>query len=112
MQLLLVFLAVHAVSSILIGKMDNCSYTAANASTMRFNGTNCDSCVCDALLLYRSSFVALNCVGDGYQCELFVNESASSDWLLSRNSTCYFYPELTRSATLSGMMLCRICLVI
>ena len=105
MQLLLVFLTVNVVSSILIGKIDNCSYVAAAALTLRFNGTSCDACLCETLLLYSSTFVALNCYGNGWQCDLFLNRSNLFDMLLNRNSACYIYPDVTRSTTLAGMML-------
>ena len=43
----------------------------------RFNGTSCDSCLCDALRLHSPSFLALNCYESEGQCELFFNYSHS-----------------------------------
>ena len=97
-------LANAASSTIHIGTMKNCTYAPTIAPLLRFNGTQCYACLCNALLWYNTSFLAMNCYNNGQLCELFSNYSASFSMLLNRNSTFYFYPSLPPIIPNPGMI--------
>ena len=96
MKLAWVILFLDAASAILIGSLKNCTYAAPDVVPFRFNASSCESCVCDALRLYSSSFLALNCFGNGAQCELFFNYSHSFNMMDNEDAMFLFYPDLPR----------------
>ena len=102
MQLLWMLVFVDAVSSMLIGSLENYTYAAPNAVPLRFNGSSCQSCLCDALRLYNASFLALNCYKNEGQCELFFNYSHSYNMKYKENTTFLFYPSLPRMVGPTG----------
>ena len=105
MRFLLIMLLADTVSSTIhIGSIKNCTYVPTSPPLLRFNGTQCDACLCSALLWYNSSFLAMNCYNDGQLCELFSNYSSPFSMLSNRNSTFYFYPSLPPIIANSGRM--------
>ena len=108
MRFLLIVLLADAVSSTIhIGSIKNCTYVPTSPPLLRFNGTQCDACLCSALLWYNSSFLAMNCYNDGQLCELFSNYTSPFSMLSNRNSSFYFYPSLPPIVANPGRMSVR-----
>ena len=97
---MIVFL--DAMSAISIGSLENYTYAAPKAIPLRFNGSSCQSCLCDALRLYSPSFLALNCYQNEGQCELFFKYSYSYNIKYQENTTFIFYPTLPRMVGPTG----------
>ena len=93
MKLFVAVLLVNAVSSITIGRIDNCAYAPMNASVLRRNGTTCRSCLCEAWSRFTPPFLVLNCLNNGQQCELYSNYSTPFSVVPMQNATFYFYPD-------------------
>ena len=94
MKLFVAVLLVDVVSSITIGRIDNCAYASVNASVLRRNGTTCRSCLCEGWSRFTPPFLVLNCFNNGQQCELYSNYSTPFSMISNQSSTFYFYPDL------------------
>ena len=97
---LLLLCAISTVSeALLIGKIPNCTYQPSTGSSIVFNRSSCDSCLCAAFHTYNLTELILNCFDNGIRCELFKNYSDSYSMVPNQNSTFYFYPNLPSSIT-------------
>ena len=95
MKVFCILLFFDTVSAILVGRVINCTYDPTGITPITSQRMSCESCLCDAISLYNSSSMALNCFEHGKVCELFLNVSLVKYSLSSSsNSTCYFHANL------------------